>query len=497
MSEILIFTILATIAAVYSILPKHRQLRLGYSIGAKRRTAVAGLAIGILLLYVISLYFDYVVEQATIPGIGTLEASTLMFSVEVVQLVFALLIVSLFLAVFFRDPPTVRNAGFLREQMQQLMNDTQYNTLTSIIEDNYDTLIKEPTTAEESVAKYTETILLDTGFSEHYALNNPQLGVQLITDVNLDEFARIDAVDLFLRVVIKHESSILYREIRNNKHRIDTDRYEIPEENQLLYALLDDCDVAHQLRAYQSIGDTTLHILEAQGRKDRDEYNHRRKSFSVGHNSDEVFRDPVFVAIRFFDIMVSESIYQGMQTHMWLYYYTHFTDQICENYEITDHSNPNEEFANDYSYLLYEMFSTLENWVRLSKRNPDSITVNIKNSGATVENGDILKSSTRCLIQCHREILTTDEIPSRFKRERTESLFKAYFKLAASQNSDAQKYSEALLAYMEQELQAHGNPPSPYRSELQTVFSSIEPELRIKEPMDLTLVDDIKSRLTL
>lgn len=497
MSEILIFTILATIAAVYSILPKHRQLRLGYSVGMKRRAAVAGLAVGILLLYVSSLYFDYIIEQATIPEIGTLEASTLMFSVEVVQLAFAILIVGLFLAVFFRDPPTIRNAGFLREQMQQLMNDTQYNTLTSVIEDNYDTLIKDPANSEESVAQYTETVLLDAGFSEHYALNNPQLGVRLITDTDLDEFARIDAVDLFLRAVIKQKSSPLYREIRNNKHRIDTDRYEIPEENPLLYALLNDCDIAHQLRAYQSIGDTTLHILEEQGRKDRDEYNHRRKSFSVGHNSEEVFRDPVFVAIRFFDIMVSESIYQGMQTHMWLYYYTHFTDQICENYEITDHSNPNEEFANDYSYLLYEMFSTLENWVRLSNRNPGGITMNIQNSGATVGNGDILKSSTRCLIQCHREILTTDEIPSRFKRERTESLFKTYFKLAASQNSGAQKYGEALLAYMEQELQAHGNPPSPYRIELQTVFSSIEHELRIKEPMNMTLVNDIKSRLDL
>lgn len=497
MSEILIFTILATIAAVYSVLPKHRQLRLGYSVSTKHRITVASLAFGILLLYVSSLYFDYITEQATIPKIGTLEASTLMFSVEVLQLVLAILIVGLFLAVFFRDPPTIRNDRSLREQMQQLMNDTQYTTLTSVIEDNYDSLIKESANSEGSVAQYTETVLLDAEFSEYYALNAPQLGVQLITDDSLNEFARVDAVDLFLRAVIQQKSSILYREIQNNKHQSDTNRYEIPETNQLLYALLNDCDVAHQLRAYQPIGDTILHILEEQGRKDRDKYNYRRKSFSVGNNSGEVFRDPIFIAIRFFDIMVSESIYQGMQTHMWLYYYTHFTDQICENYQITDHSNPNAEFANDYSYLLYEMFSNLEDWIRLSNRSYGNITMNIQNADATVENGDILKSSTRCLVQCHKRILTTNEIPTRFKRERTEWLFKTYFKLAASQNSEAQKYGEALIAYMKQELMAYGNSPSPYRSELQTVFSSIEHELRIKEPMNLTLVNDIKSSLNL
>src|SRR5699024_2777804 len=117
----------------------------------------------------------------------------------------------------------------------------------------------------------------------------------------------------------------------------------------------------------------------------RDKYNYRRESFTISHNSDEIFRDPIFVGIRFFNIMISESIYQGMETHMWLYYYTYFTDEICENYEITEHSELTGESANDYSYLLRTMFSNLEYWLRLSDRNPDSITMNIQDASAAVE----------------------------------------------------------------------------------------------------------------
>lgn len=499
MAEILVFTVLATLVAVYSILPEYRQLRVGYSFGRRMWIIVGLLATGILLLYIASLYVDHLITGDLVPvsilGFQTvIEASKLFFLIEVLQIAVSIAISGIFLAVFLRDPPTIRNPGYLADKMRGIRNENEFSTLVSVLEDNYDALIRNQSDSIEPVDQYTETLLLDPEFAEQHSLTNPYFEIQLIEDDELESFPRHEAVDLYLQALVRNSNSIFYREIRNNKHRIDTNRYEIPESNQLLYAMLSDCNVAHELRVYKPIGDTIIQLLQEQRKQEQDDYNNRQSTFSVFSDSDEVFQDPVFTTIRFFDIMVSESLYQGMNTHMWLYYYTHFTDNICENFEITDYSRPNEEFANDYAYLLYAMFSNLEEWIELADRNPGDISMDLQSVSPMVENGDILKSSIRCLVQCHRHILVTSEIPDRFKRERTESLFKTYFKLASSSNQTAQDYGEVLLLFMEEEMQSYGGSPPQYRMVLEDIFSSIEHELRIKEPRNMTLVNDIKSR---
>ena len=60
------------------------------------------------------------------------------------------------------------------------------------------------------------------------------------------------------------------------------------------------------LDVYKPIGDTAEAILREQGKQDYDKYDDQRLT-SSNMSDDYVFSDPLYVAIKFFDIMVSES----------------------------------------------------------------------------------------------------------------------------------------------------------------------------------------------
>ncbi len=50
MAELLVFTLLAAIAAIYSILPEYRQLRIRYNLWTKPRLAYLSLMSAVILI---------------------------------------------------------------------------------------------------------------------------------------------------------------------------------------------------------------------------------------------------------------------------------------------------------------------------------------------------------------------------------------------------------------------------------------------------------------
>lgn len=115
---------------------------------------------------------------------------------------------------------------------------------------------------------------------------------------------------------------------------------------------------------YKPIGDQTREIIREQRRKEFDKY-HDQRLTDTRIRDDYIFRDPVFIGIRFFDVMVREAFDQEVDWHVWLSYYESFTREICRNYEITEYSDPDAEWPNDYSRLLYEMVSNMRNWIEM------------------------------------------------------------------------------------------------------------------------------------
>ena len=115
--------------------------------------------------------------------------------------------------------------------------------------------------------------------------------------------------------------------------------------------------------------------------------------------------------------MVSEAIAQNICWHMWLYYYPYFVDGICRNYAPDEtRVDLDSEFPTVYSFLLYEIVSTIRGWIA-EVRELDLENENLVLEGDTLahENGNPIKSSIIVLGMCLKTILVTPRIPPRLK----------------------------------------------------------------------------------
>lgn len=554
MAELFVFTLLATIVAIYGVLPRYRQLRVGYSLGNKRSIAVLSF-FGLIIIagYVGGL----VLQHNDRTSLGTLDTGYFLVEftplmVELVQLVVVLAIVGVLLGVFVRNTVRIRNESLLLSTMRDLDNKEEYGTLVDLIRDNYVPLIDHPekptvpgneplaefiaafdVVDEEDVEEeddpglaiqfveeveeraperwierarekaslkrrqlryrvellryrleetaedangYTERLLLDPEFGTEHPVLDPDLGIDIISDDSLDGFRRRDFVHQYLTTLLRTENSLLYRDISHNMSKDGLYRYRIDSENRLLHALLSDCSRVEELDAYKPIGDTAQDIIREQGSKDYDKYNARQLTTS-DRSEDYIFADPLFVAITYFDIMVSESFFQRMEWHMWLYYYDSITRLICKNYEITEESDPSAEWPNDYSRILYEMMSNMRDWLMAMETMvlEDEYDVTKDSDEDQEEAGDeedggedadeqytdfiqldsmdthrganIPKSTVICLFSCHKQILTTPEIPDQFKAYLTEQVFVTCI--------DLRKHDEGSLPWQYSELMLH------------------------------------------
>ena len=83
------------------------------------------------------------------------------------------------------------------------------------------------------------------------------------------------------------------------------------------------------------------------------------------------WEDPFAVGIRFFDLMVTAALVQNVQWHMWLYFFSHFTEVIVDNLDPNaPDMDPDREWPTVGYYLLYEMFSAMTDWIRLVDHRP-------------------------------------------------------------------------------------------------------------------------------
>jgi hypothetical protein len=169
------------------------------------------------------------------------------------------------------------------------------------------------------------TTFLNEQFVESIVKLYPYFGIRTF---QYDVREVYEFTEIYLRKLFEKNDSVLYFEIKNNQNISSGHRYFISEGNKLIYALFSDCRIAEKLYAWKPIGEGLIEHLDYLNKnKDVDEYN-----FELGTFDKDFLRYPISVAIRFFDIMVSEAIFQNIQWHMWLYYFPLFT-KICTNFE--------------------------------------------------------------------------------------------------------------------------------------------------------------------
>ena len=582
MAELFIFTIFATIIAVYNVLPRYRQLRIGYSLYKRGILAIIGVFVLLTVAtYVASLYLQHK-ELETLGSLNTVDFTPL--SIDLIQLGSAIVILLIFISTISKSNVHVRNESFLLSNLRDLYNRSEYSTLVEVIDDNYKPLIDHPakpreppsqrdvifaqewaeeltnpenieSDAEESSSEvrqqfrehipdewcdrlrdtytrvleqlvyrweliryytqetaeeasdYTETLLLDPAFRQEHPLIDPYLGIDIISDEDTN-FPREEFTHGYLSSMLRAENSLLYRNIAENRNFEEVYRYRIDPDNHLLHTLFSDCEVAKTLNVYKPIGDTTEDILREQGGKDYDQYNGRQFSDSE-YTGTHVFSDPLFVAIRFFDIMVREAFSQEMEWHMWLYYYESFTRLICDNYKLTEEADRTAEWPNDYSRLLYEMVRSMRDWLNLLEKmvlEDDGELTETSNSGdedykefirldnidADRASGNLPKAAVICLMSCHKSIVLADEIPMQFKEYITEQIFTTGVELSQHEDDSLpDQYSQLILANLRENIEDRRT-GAEYQSELSIVYNGdVQREVRVQAPTGGGISDEL------
>lgn len=287
---------------------------------------------------------------------------------------------------------------------------------------------KEKEAAEDTVRQ----VLLSRNFVRGMVRNRPYFALNIL-EVPIHEC--FDFFNIYISSLLDDPSSILYEEIRNNQNLSSGHRYRIPTSNKLLHYLFTDITVAERLAAWKPVGESVLLELDILGQdRANDSYNRILGDFDVSSK----WQSKLFVAVRFFDIMVSEAFHQGIPYHMWLYYFPFFTEKIIRNYTL---QNPlldcYAEWPTRYSYLLYEMVSTLRHWIQgVSDIPTDSSLAILPSPDAPLESKNIPLSSCIALGQCLRFVLGSEAVDNRFKQYLLNIIFRLYF--------DLRKHNETL-----------------------------------------------------
>lgn len=534
MVEFIAFTLLLAIIAIYEVLPKHRQLRVRYSLGNKFCIAVLGfLSVIIIIAYAIGFYIQET-DQTTFTIISSdyITISATVLTAGFTQLAAALIISGIFLPVFMGENARVRNDESLTEVLRDLFNRGEYATLTDVIEDNYVPLVRQPVkpssprnkslaeelseiheseprtgvsgrvsnaldrvesrfsvvgrardaigqgieraqyfagliryrlanTAEEA-SGFTKRVLSNEEFASKHPILNPDLGIRVIEDNDLDENRRKEITDQYLRTQLKTKNSLLHRDVQNNRN-LSRVRYRIKPENRLLHALLSDCSRARELTPGKSIGGAARDIVREQGDQEHDRYLSRDlvESSPEGRHS-----DPVYIGIMFIDIMVREAFVQRETHHMWLREYLHLTNAICENYEVSEETKPDKDCPNDYSLLLDRMVDNMCGWLKaveeMAVESDRDVTVGgdgeyeefIRLDSINYDWGsNIPQVAATCLISCHRRILTTQKIPQKHKEKISIKIFTTCVELRDNEEeSPPWRYSKLMIECVEEEL---------------------------------------------
>lgn len=476
-------TILGTIFAVYTVLPEHRKIKAISSFWKLEYLIITCLVLLILSTLILGIFVSFQTNNE-------IKSEQLVF--ELSYIIFNLILLLIIFYNFFLGK--IKNNQYLSDKIDELLNGKKYATIFALLDENYDDIFKnninedllnnnldafdllydQITKSEinndylhfkkENVNKtHLDKVktffsnLIDTNNTsflenlEFRILNNqlikeliiirPNFGLKIINDNRFRLDFRERFANLFFSNLIINTESLLYFEICNINEKF---RYDL-DNTKILKNIFTDVKIAEEIKIYRPIGNSVLIILENQKSKEYDIYNEYNPRFiDDGDPDNELLYDPVLIGIKFFDIMIKESIFQRIDSHMWLYYFHYFVRQICQNYK-NENANLSEEFSNIYSYFLFEIITKLINWIKMPLMNKDLI-LPIEILSCDGHDNNIIKDCIICLIQCHREILKSEySVPLKDKKNLTKKIIKLYLDLVLNNEKEINNYGDLLL----------------------------------------------------
>ena len=523
MAELIIFTLIVSLASVYSVLSEKKKIRMKASIG--------GMPLYILSILILSIFISYLstvwLSTVKTDHIELFSLSLNEFHFTVAQTSVASLIFLSFGFILVRNSPKIRRKEYLEQELRRLYNREKYSVLAEVIHQYYDELLRHPKKPEkpslvriamgmgadddqyiiddpkwqfrfnkvkyrlniqfyrirstaEKPANFVDDIIADASFGVSHPLLKPELGLRYLTDETISESSRGDFSDIYLKAMIENKKSILYHEM------LDIQK----GERKLTNKLIRNSELAKEFHISEPIGDYTKRHLRDSNNLNYNEFRDRDEVRSKFNS------DPAIVAIDFFDELVTAAFGNEMEWHYWIRYYYDFSQKICENVEITEESSPDSEYPNYNCRLLYEMIDNLSRWLKMVEKFDDSE----ENYGIYVrflenrEQTNIPKETVRTMIEVQEEIVMEDSVPFGFKVYITDIVVDRLRKLDSYDDGTIPaKYAE----FMIEKISSNIEDSSEYSDKMGEIYTSNEGMNRnnIRHELMIKSRTDLKDRL--
>lgn len=218
-------------------------------------------------------------------------------------------------------------------------------------------LLPDDTTYRSELTDSISHLLKSQQFVQHISQNHPLMCARFTTF----DFATCSEYSAaFLREQISNTNSPLYRELRYNQTCSHTGEQYVEPTNVLLDFYFSNIQIAYDVHIWRPIGDYAKEYVA----KQKGPNNFYNQPYQYTYDDKEKWSCPIFMTLHFFNIMVSRTIFDEYQEHMWLMYVRYIFDEILENYDpqaLVDFEN---EFPTRFDYLMYEALDTCAKWVR-------------------------------------------------------------------------------------------------------------------------------------
>lgn len=277
-------------------------------------------------------------------------------------------------------------------------------------------LIERGDDKKEIAENILRRLVNNVGFVRHLSISRPYLGIQII---ETDTYFIEDFVINFFNNLMENETSVYYYELEDTQNLVSGSRYGLSKNNKLLYYLFNNVKVSETLGIYKPIGDKVCNLLDYD-KKLIARYNEPLGTYYESNR----FRCPIDSSVHFFEIMILESMHQGIRWHMWLYYFPSFVTKILDKLDPAPGVDIDREWPTPFHYILYHTVSVMLDWLEEYSKVANKDPLQMDDERLHHDNGSIPKSTVLALGNIIFMIISSPAVSNQFKEYILEIVFR-------------------------------------------------------------------------
>ena len=207
----------------------------------------------------------------------------------------------------------------------------------------------------------------------------------------------------FFRDALNDKASHFYKELKATQNCAQPFGFVIEPKSVLLTGFFGDANVGAKYGIWKPVGDEAARLI-------RNDLDYAKLLNGPCPDDEELWSDPTYNTIHFFDIMVTAAARQDVPDHMWLMYMSVIVRELEAIHDATD---DRVDFAAEFptlgNRLIYEAIRCLRKWIRLVGDLPENSSHLRPNNLKGVDGPSIpywavkdLLNAMRCIIKSKR-----------------------------------------------------------------------------------------------